>query len=242
VISLKKIIEVQNLNAGYGPIQILYDLNFFAPDGKITAIVGPNGTGKSTLIKSLIGLATIFSGKILFKSKDITYTAPHLRTRLGIGYMPQIGNIFAPLSVEENFLMASYIIDKRKYKDRLDNIFLNFPDLKEAFKKGAWKLSGGQRQMLSAGMVLMRNPDVMLVDEPTAGLMPKLVDELLDNFRKMSINLGLPIIIIEQHARKALEVSDQAYMMRGGKFIYEGSAEGLLEHELLEKMYLGEFE
>lgn len=239
---LDKIIDVINLNAGYGPIHILHDLNFYAPVGKITAIVGPNGTGKSTLVKSLIGLATIFSGKILFKSEDITNIPPHQRTRMGIGYMPQIGNIFPPLSVEENFMMASYIIDKRKYKDRLDMIYKNFPDLKEAFKKGAWKLSGGQRQMLSAGMVLMREPDIMLVDEPTAGLMPKLVDELLSNFRNMSITLGLPIIIIEQHARKALEISDHAYMMRSGRFIYEGPAEELLEHELLEKMYLGEFE
>jgi len=240
--NLNNIIEVEYLNAGYGPLQILYDLNFFAPDSKITTIVGPNGSGKSTLLKSLIGQTSIFSGKILFKSNDITKLPPHKRIRMGIGYMPQIGNIFPPLSVEQNLMMASYIVDKSKYQERLDNIFDIFPVLKESFKKGAWTLSGGQRQMLSAGMVLMRNPDVMLVDEPTAGLMPKLVTELLNNLREMSNTLNLPIIIIEQHARKALEISDQAYMMRSGRFIFEGSAYELLEHELLEKMYLGEFE
>jgi branched-chain amino acid transport system ATP-binding protein len=230
------------LNAGYGPIHILHNVNFVAYDGKITVIVGPNGTGKSTLIKSLTGLTTIFSGQVLFKSEDITYKPPHLRTRMGLGYMPQVGNIFAPLSVEENFMMASYIIDKSKYKERLERIFEIFPVLRESFNKGAWKLSGGQRQMLSAGMVLMRDPDVMIVDEPTAGLMPKLVDELLSNLRNMSANLGLPIIIIEQHARKALEIGDNAYMMRSGGMIYDGPAQELLDHELLEKMYLGEFE
>jgi branched-chain amino acid transport system ATP-binding protein len=237
------IIETKELNVGYGPIHVIYDLNFEAPEGKVTVIVGPNGVGKSTLLKAIMGLVTIYSGQIFFGGKDITKVAPYQRTKMGIGYMPQVGNIFSRLSVEENIKMAAYTVkDQNMYQEKLETIFTLFPVLKDFLPRAAGTLSGGERQMLAESMVLMRDPKVMLVDEPTAGLMPILVTDVLKKLEEMAETTGLPIIIVEQRARRALEVGDYAYLMRGGRFTFEGKAEDLLKNPLLTEMYLGAIE
>jgi branched-chain amino acid transport system ATP-binding protein len=162
---------------------------------------------------------------------------------MGIGYMPQTGNIFSKLSVEDNLRMASYIMkDKDLIREKEEMVLNLFPQLKDFMKRSAGTLSGGERQMLAESMVLMRDPKVMLVDEPTAGLMPKLVTDVLKKLGEMAEETGLPIIIVEQRARRALEVGDYAYMMRGGTFTYEGKAKDLLEHPQLTEMYLGAVE
>lgn len=237
------IIETQKLNVGYGPIQAIYDLDFKAPMGEITVIVGPNGVGKSTLLKAIMGLVTIYSGKILFQGKEITNMKPYQRTKAGIGYMPQVGNIFTSLSVEDNLKMAAYTIgDTQIVQEKMEMILSLFPVLKGFMPRSAGTLSGGERQMLAESMVLMRDPKVILIDEPTAGLMPKLVTDVMNQLRQMAEETGLPIVLVEQRARRALEVGDYAYMMRGGAFTFEGRAKELLEHPQLEEMYLGAVE
>ena len=237
------ILETKGLNVGYGPIHVIYDLDFKAPAGEVTVIVGPNGVGKTSLMKAIMGMITMYSGQIFFEGEDITKVPPHQRTMLGIGYMPQTGNIFSKLSVDDNLKMASYIMaDKDLVADKREMVMNLFPRLKGYLKRGAGTLSGGERQMLAESMVLMRDPKVMLVDEPTAGLMPKLVTDVLKKLEEMAEATGLPIIIVEQRARRALEIGDYAYLMRGGVFTFEGSAEELLNHPLLNEMYLGAVE
>ncbi len=237
------IIETKGLNVGYGPIHVIYDLDFKAPAGEVTVIVGPNGVGKTSLMKAIMGMITMYSGQIFFEGEDIPKVPPHERTMRGIGYMPQTGNIFSKLSVEDNLRMASYIMaDKDLVADKREMVMNLFPRLKGYLKRDAGTLSGGERQMLAESMVLMRDPKVMLVDEPTAGLMPKLVTDVLKKLEEMAEATGLPIIIVEQRARRALEIGDQAYLMRGGVFTFEGSAEELLNHPLLNEMYLGAIE
>ena len=237
------ILETKGLNVGYGPIHVIYDLDFKAPAGEVTVIVGPNGVGKTSLMKAIMGMITMYSGQVFFEGEDITKVPPHQRTMLGIGYMPQTGNIFSKLSVDDNLKMASYIMaDKDLVADKREMVMSLFPRLKGYLKRDAGTLSGGERQMLAESMVLMRDPKVMLVDEPTAGLMPKLVTDVLKKLEEMAEATGLPIIIVEQRARRALEIGDYAYLMRGGVFTFEGSAEELLNHPLLNEMYLGAVE
>jgi branched-chain amino acid transport system ATP-binding protein len=237
------IIETKNLNAGYGPIHVIYDLDFRAPEGQVTVIVGPNGVGKTTLLKALMGLVTVYSGQILFQGQDITKFKAHERTKAGIGYMPQVGNIFSRLSVQDNLRMAAYTMnDKAMIEEKMETVLNLFPVLKGFMPRAAGTLSGGERQMLAESMVLMRDPKVMMVDEPTAGLMPILVTDVLKKLREMAETTGLPIIIVEQRARRALEIGDYSYMMRGGKFTFEGPAQDLLNHPQLTEMYLGAVE
>ncbi len=237
------IIETNGLNVGYGPVHVIYDLDFKAPDGEVTVIVGPNGVGKSSLLKAIMGLVTVYSGRVYFQGKDITKLPAHVRTNAGIGYMPQVGNIFSRLSVADNLRMAAYTInDEDLFNEKLEMILNLFPVLKDFMSRAAGTLSGGERQMLAESMVLMRDPKVMLVDEPTAGLMPKLVTDVLKKLDEMAEQTGLPVVIVEQRARRALEIGDYAYMMRGGRFTFEGSAQELLNHPQLTEMYLGALE
>lgn len=237
------ILETKGLNVGYGPIHVIYDLDFEVPDGEVTVIVGPNGVGKTTLLKAIMGLATVYSGQVFFQGKDITNIPPYERTKLGIGYMPQTGNIFSKLTVEDNLKMAAYTVNSATvYKDKLEFVWNLFPRLKEYMPRAAGTLSGGERQMLAEGMVLMREPKLMMVDEPTAGLMPKLVNDVMKQLEQMAETTGLPIVLVEQRAKRALQVGDKAYMMRGGKFTFSGAAEALANHPQLNEMYLGAVE
>ena len=239
----KYILETKGLNVGYGPIHVIYDLDFRVPDGEVTIIVGPNGVGKTTLLKAIMGLATVYSGDITFQGQRINQMPAYERTKLGLGYMPQVGNIFSRLSVAENLRMAAYTVnDADMIRDKMEFVFNLFPVLKGFMPREAGTLSGGERQMLAEGMVLMRDPKMMMVDEPTAGLMPKLVTDVMRQLKEMAEETGLPIVLVEQRARRALAVGDYAYMMRGGRFTFEGGAQALLDHPQLEEMYLGAVE
>jgi branched-chain amino acid transport system ATP-binding protein len=232
-------LEINNLNAGYQRIQVLFNLNAIIPKQKITVIVGPNGSGKSTFVKSIMGLTNVYSGEILFNTSRITGLAPHIVTQRGIAYLPQVNNIFADLKVRENLRMSSYILSHNETKKRTSDALENFPILRKFLNHRAGNLSGGQRQMLAMAMAMIRQPQIMLFDEPTGSLAPKLAFEVLDKIVELRELYGLTIVLVEQNARRALERGNKALLLVSGRIMYEGSARALLDHEDLGQLYLG---
>ncbi|ALL00880.1 putative branched-chain amino acid ABC transporter ATP-binding protein [Pyrodictium delaneyi] len=232
-------LQIRGLNAGYGKLQILFDVSFSAPSEKITVIVGPNGSGKSTTLKTIFGLTTIYSGEILFDGKNIAGLPPHRIAKMGIAYVPQTDNVFAKLTVKENLVMATYGMDESSAQDRVEEVLEMFPILKERLDQRAGTLSGGERQMLAIGIALIRRPKLMLFDEPTAALAPKIAIEILDIIARLRDEYKITILLVEQNAKKALEYGDRAVLLVGGRVAFEGEAEELLHHPDLARMYLG---
>ncbi|MEM1541635.1 MAG: ABC transporter ATP-binding protein [Ignisphaera sp.] len=228
-----------DLFAGYGKLKVLFGINIAAVPNGITAIVGPNGAGKSTLLNSIYGLADVYNGKIIFDGIDITYLKPYKRAHLGISYVPQMGNIFAELTVYENLLLAGYQMDRNELRDRISWVLDAFPRLKEFLNRKAGTLSGGERRMLAIAMGLMKKPKIMLLDEVTTDLAPIIVKKVLDIIVELRDKLKLTIVLVEQYAKRALEISDKAYLLVSGKIRYEGSPKDLLENEEFAKLYLG---
>jgi len=206
---------------------------------KINVVVGPNGSGKSTLLKSIFGLTTIYSGSIVYEGMELVGKPSHEIAKYGIAYLPQVDNIFANLTVEENLLMAGYLMRKEELEERVEDIVEIFPIVKRYWKRKAKLLSGGERQMVAMAMALVRNPKVMLFDEPTGGLSPKIADEVIAKIIELRDSMNMTIILVEQNAKKALEIGDQAYLLVGGRLIFEGGCQELLEHPQLASLYLG---
>ena len=232
-------IKTENLNTGYGKLQILFDVNVEVEKGKITTIVGPNGSGKSTFLKSLFGLTDIYSAKILYEGKDITYMPPHEKTKYGISFLPQTNNVFTNLSVKENLKIAGYILNKDELKERMEFALNVFPELKGVLNRKSGTLSGGQRQMLAMATALVRKTKLLILDEPTAQLSPKLADVIFDKIVELRDDYDITPLLVEQNAKKALEISDNGYMFVSGRVAYGGSAKSLLEHEKFQSYFLG---
>lgn len=232
-------LSIEDINAGYGRLQVLFDINTKVRDKKITVLVGPNGSGKSTLLKTIMGIAQVYTGKILFNSNNIVGLPPHALTKLGIAYLPQVNNVFSNLKVKENLLMASYILDKQEAKKKTLEVLDDFTVLKGYLDRKAGTLSGGERQMLAMAMAMMRKPQIMLFDEPTASLAPKMALSILNKIMDLRDNYGMSVVLAEQNARKALELGDQVILLVSGKVMYEGSTEDLLSNKDLGKVYLG---
>ncbi len=232
-------LHVKNLNAGYEELHVLFDVEFKASDRKITTVVGPNGSGKSTLLKAIFGNATIHSGEVLLNGKDITKVPPHKKARMGMAYLPQVENIFTNLSVEENLKIAGYALNESSYLDGLDLALGVFPELKNFMKRKAGTLSGGERQFLAISTALIRKTGLLLLDEPTAQLSPKLTEEMFDRIVSLRDDLGLSLVLVEQDIRRALKVGDNAYVLISGKVAFQGGAQELLEHEGFEKLCMG---
>ncbi len=232
-------ITLEKVNAGYGKLHILFDITVEFPEKKTTVIVGPNGSGKSTLLKTIFGITKIYSGKVKFMGKDITGKPPHLIAASGIAYLPQTENVFDNLTVEENIKMAGYTLRKEEIEEKKEYVLEYFPVLKGYLKKKARQLSGGEKQMLAMAMALLRSPKIMMFDEPTAALAPKLAYQVLNIIDSLKKDLGITIILVEQNAKIALERGDKAILMASGRIIYDGNARDLLEHPELGPMYLG---
>ncbi len=232
-------LTVRGLNAGYGKLQVLFDVNMEAKKGEITVIVGPNGSGKSTLLKTIFGLTTIYSGTIQFNGEEITKLKPHQIARLGVAYLPQVENVFANLTVKENLMMAGYTLQREEIPNRVEEVLEVFPVLKSYLTRKAKMLSGGERQMLAMAMALMRKPVLMMFDEPTAGMAPKLIASTLNKIVELRDTLGITVLLVEQNAKKALEIGDTAHLLVAGRSIYSGSAQQLLSHPELSQLYLG---
>ena len=237
--SIQSIIGVENLESGYGNSHILFGVDFEAGEKQITVIVGPNGSGKSTLLKSIFGLCTVYSGEITYGDKKITGLAPHQVARKKIAYLPQVNNVFSNLTIVENLIMASYTLDSKTVTERMPEIYETFPILKKYEKSKANTLSGGERQMLGMGMALIRRPNVMLFDEPTASLSPKLADEVLAKIKQMRDDFGISVILVEQNVKRALSLGDYVYLFANGKNVFQGKPAELLSHQELGKLYLG---
>ena len=232
-------VRVDSLNSGYMGSHILFDVDFEARKGLITVIVGPNGSGKSTLLKSLFGLCTIHSGTVMVRNTDITRMPPHEVARRKIAYLPQVDNVFANLTVRENLVMAAYTLDSREARGRIPPLFETFPVLRRLESAKAGVLSGGERQMLGMAMALMRRPTIMLFDEPTASLSPRLAGEVMDKIREMKEAFGITVVLVEQNVRRSLGIGDRVYLLANGKNVFDGTPGELLAHPELGRLYLG---
>lgn len=231
------LLQVKDLDSGYGEMQILFGIQMQVQRNEIVSIIGPNGAGKSTLMKSIFGLLKPWSGSIGFLGNDITGHSPTRIVRNGMCYVPQTENIFPSLTVKENLEMGAFIRED-DYSGRIQEIFAMFPDLLEKQNQRAGKLSGGQQQMVAMGRALMLDPKLLLLDEPTAGLSPKLATEILKQVITIKES-GVAILMVEQNAKKALEMSDRGYVLAMGKNKYQDTGQNLLANKEIKQLYLG---
>jgi ABC-type branched-subunit amino acid transport system ATPase component len=223
--------------SGYGEVEILHGVSLRLDIGEIVAIIGPNGAGKSTLMKAIFGLLKVKSGTVHLESEDITGMSPERIVRKGMCYVPQSENVFPSLSIRENLEMGAFT-RRDGFGHRLDEIYGLFPDLAQRPQLRAGKLSGGQRQMLALARALMLDPKVLLLDEPTASLAPKMVDDIFATIRSIN-QTGVGILIVEQNAKEALGICHRAYVLAGGSNRLEGTGPELLASEEVGKLYLG---
>jgi ABC-type branched-subunit amino acid transport system ATPase component len=231
------ILEANEVTAGYSAIDILHKVSIRVEQGHIVSVIGPNGAGKSTLLKTIFGILKPSNGNITLKDEDITGLKPDKVARKGISYVPQVDNVFPSMTVQENLDMGAFIRSD-DFSQRIDEIYELFPVLGERRKQKAGQLSGGQRQMVAMGRALMLDPQVLLLDEPSAGLAPKLVDMIFEKI--IDINkTGVSMIIVEQNAREALKMADHGYVLAMGKNVLDDTGEALLANEEIGRLYLG---
>ena len=235
---MSNLLEVNNVYAGYLPdLNILQGINFRIAPGELVTVIGPNGAGKSTLAKTIFGLLNPNQGKITFKGEDISNLKSDQIVQKGMCYVPQISNVFATLSIEENLEMGAFILSG-SLDSLKDKIYTMFPILAKRRKQKAGTLSGGERQMLAMGRALMLDPDLLLLDEPSAALSPILVNNVFEQIKAIN-EAGKAIILVEQNAKKALLLADRGYVLENGKDRFEGEGKSLLNDPKVAALYLG---
>ena len=231
------VLTVESLTAGYVPgMPILHSVDMYLDRGEIVAIIGPNGAGKSTLIKAIVGLLTIESGRIRVGQEDLIGIRPDEMTRFNIAYVPQTDNIFRSLTIRQNLLLAANRGDG--HAAFIDDVFTMFPDLLNKQSEKARQLSGGQRQMLAIAMALVVKPKIILMDEPTAGLSPKIAKEILTLIQQIAAN-DVSIILVEQNVKAAMQISDRTYILAEGQNQVDGKSRELMKGKLIADIYLG---
>jgi len=235
-VSEMAILEIEDLDAGYGSIDVLEGVNMTVERDRITGIIGPNGTGKSTLLKSIIGMADVKGGTIRYKGESLGEVVPSELISRGITYMPQGDRVFPEMSVHDNLRMGGYVVEDG-FEEALEEVYDLYPVLAEKSNQSAGDLSGGQQTMLSFGMALINQPDLILLDEPSAGLAPDLVDGLFAQIERLR-DEGIPFLIVEQSVRALLDHCDYVYVIEGGTTVFDGTPDDLRSDDDLMRMYL----
>ena len=230
---------MEDVSAGYGKLQVLSGVSVKALPNQITVIVGPNGSGKSTLLKTIAGLTNIYKGQVALDGEIISGLPPHEIARRGIAYLPQTESTFTHLTVDENFKMAGYTVGTQDFEERKERALEIFPKLTSYMTTRVSHLSGGERQMVAMSMALLRKPNTIMFDEPTANLSPLLATEVLDTITYIAKDSDITILLVEQNATRALQIGQSAYLLVNGTTVFDGSAKALLEHPELGKLYLG---
>ncbi|MEX0421522.1 ABC transporter ATP-binding protein [Spiribacter pallidus] len=231
------LLDAQGLYAGYGGVDILRNTHLRLGADEIVVIVGPNGAGKSTAMKAVFGLVPIREGRVHYQGEDITNRPPERMVTRGIAYVPQEANVFPSLSVLENLELGAYAL-RGDHRPRLEKVFEIFPRLKERRNQQAGVMSGGERQMVAMGRALMVEPRLLMLDEPTAGLSPRLIDETFERIREVN-HLGIGVLMVEQNARQALAIADRGYVLATGENRYEDTGPALLANPEVAEMFLG---
>lgn len=233
-------LEVKDLEVYYGMIQAIKGVSFEVNEGEVIALIGANGAGKTTILHTITGLLSPKKGSVTFEGKEITKVPAHKIVSLGMAHVPEGRRVFAQLSVYQNLKMGAYTRkDKSEIEESLENVYRRFPRLKERKNQLAGTLSGGEQQMLAMGRALMSHPRIILMDEPSMGLSPILVNEIFDIIQSVSAS-GTTVLLVEQNAKKALSIADRAYVLETGKIVTSGEAHMLLEDPAIKAAYLGE--
>ncbi|HXG42212.1 MAG TPA: ABC transporter ATP-binding protein [Dehalococcoidia bacterium] len=236
--STASVLEVRELVAGYGEVEVLHGVSLRVAEGEMVAVIGPNGAGKSTLMKAIVGLVPPRAGRVLLRGQDITGLPAEQVVARGVCYVPQADNVFPSLTVRENLEMGAYLVPKQA-RARMERAFALFPELAHRRHERAGRLSGGQRQMLALARALMLEPQVLLLDEPSAGLAPRMVELVFAKVREINAT-GTAVLMVEQNAREALKLAHRAYVLAMGQNRLEGAAQELLASPDVARVYLGE--
>ncbi|MCZ8396619.1 ABC transporter ATP-binding protein [Achromobacter ruhlandii] len=233
-------LKVENLSVAYGGVQAVRDLSLEVRQGEIAALLGANGAGKSSTLLAIIGSVKPREGRVVFEGRDITGTPPDQLVKQGIAMIPEGARVFARQPVEQNLRLGAYTVrDERVYQERLDKVYKLFPRLKERREQLAGTMSGGERQMLAIGRALMSGPRLLLIDEPSLGLSPLLVEQVFDALAALNRDDGLSVLLVEQNMAQALEVAARAYVMQSGRVALSGDAAELAASDEVRKAYLG---
>lgn len=227
----------ENMTGGYGGADILHSCTIGVEKGEIAVVVGPNGAGKSTAMKAVFGMLNIREGQVLMDGEDITALTPQARVQKGMGFVPQTHNVFTSMSVEENLEMGAFIRED-DISQTMEQVFELFPILKEKRRQAAGELSGGQRQQVAVGRALMTQPKVLMLDEPTAGVSPIVMDELFDRIIEIA-RTGIAILMVEQNAKQALNIADKGYVLVQGENRYTDTGEALMADPEVRRAFLG---
>ena len=239
VIMDRPILEIEDIKVRYSGLPVLQGISLTVKEGETVSVLGANGAGKSTLLRAVMGTQHAFEGRILYKGREIQKLQTEAIVRLGIVCVPEEKMLFGPLSVEENLGLGAYVLDdNQEVQQNLKFVFSLFPKLKERRKQPASTLSGGEQQMVAIGRGLMSRPRILMLDEPSLGLAPLLVDEVLDTVRKLKEE-GITILLVEQNVREALDLADRAYVLQTGRIVGQGSGRELLESDMFRKAFLG---
>ncbi|MBI2558678.1 ABC transporter ATP-binding protein [Candidatus Woesearchaeota archaeon] len=232
-------LSIRKLESGYGKMQVLFGISLDVKPDEIAVLIGPNGAGKSTLLKSIFNLVDVYNGKIIFKNKNITKIPTHQLIELGISYVLQGRQVFNTLTVKENLEMGAFLTkEKNLIEERIEEVLsVHFPDLREKLGDYAFTLSGGQQQMLAIGRALVQDPQLLLLDEPSLGLAPKIMKELFKKIKEINEE-GVAIMIVEQNARQATGIADKIFVLEDGKIALSGN-KNILNDKRIEKIYLG---
>jgi ABC-type branched-subunit amino acid transport system ATPase component len=232
------LLEVKDVVSGYGRTDVLHGVSISIEQDEIVTVIGPNGAGKSTLFKTIMGYLIPRSGKVVFNEEDVTRLKPNQKVIRGMAYVPQLDNTFPSLTIQENLEMGGFSKDKKALHHGIESAYRTFPILGDRSNQRARTLSGGQRQMLAMSMALMTEPTLLLLDEPSAGLSPKVADEVFNQIRSLH-QKGIGILIIEQDAHRSLDISNRGYVLAMGQNHFDGSADTILNDPQIKEAFLG---